>query len=100
MIKVLIFKQENCAPCKALWDSVHKGYDEDKEFNSKRIEFQTTWFDMSNPSDDAVELAVKYNVRSAPTVVVLKDDGSAYYSGTMVRTWDKFKQLIEEAKAA
>lgn len=99
MIKVLIFKQENCAPCKALWDFVHKGLDEDDEFNAKRIEFETTWFDMSNPSDTAVELSIKYNVRSAPTVVVLKENGSPYYNGTMVKTWDKFKQLIEEAKA-
>lgn len=97
MIKVLIFKQENCAPCKSLWDSVHKGYEEDEEFSNKRISFQVNWMDMTNPSEETIEKSIKYNVRSAPTVVVFKNDGTVYYSGTMVRTWDKFKELIEEA---
>lgn len=88
MVKVLIFTLPTCAPCNALKADI-----KDKEF-----EAEIYMYDMSDPTGDVVELSVKYNVRSAPTVVVLKDDGSVYYSGTQVKTSEKINELVKEAK--
>lgn len=94
MINVLIFKQDNCAPCKALIDSIN----DSENLPLRAFENVTfTYYNMSDPSDYVIEKAVRYNVRSAPTVVILKDD-KPYYSGTMVKTGTQLHKLIEEAK--
>jgi thioredoxin-related protein len=80
MIKIIIFKKNGCAPCKALTDDIdnYKG----PELNN----IDLFYADMTRAPDDIVELSVKYNVRSAPTTVILAEDDSVIYNGTMVKT--------------
>ena len=99
MIKVLIFKQQNCAPCKTLTDSIVSERENNLDPTDRWDENVTfIYYDMTDASDQIMEEAIKYNVRSAPTVVVLDANDSVYYSGTMVKTVDKIKELVKEAK--
>lgn len=87
--KVMIFKKKNCAPCQALTDSIDSYTGKDLD------DVDLFYADMSKPDDETVELSVKYNVRSAPTTVIVDEKGTVIYSGTMVRT---VEDLINKMK--
>lgn len=87
----MIFTLPSCAPCNLLKKDL-----EQNPINNANI----LMYDMSQPVGDVVDLAVKYNVRGAPTTVVFKEDGSIYYIGTMIKTAAKLNETIIEAKNA
>ena len=65
MIKVLKFSADWCGPCKALTPKF-------KEISMKE-EFSDVEFSEID-IDKRQDLATQYNIRSIPTVIVLKDD--------------------------
>lgn len=92
MIQVIIFTMPTCAPCNALKKEI-QGHN----FDPTEVSF--SFVDMMNPSDEDVGLASYYNVRSAPTVVILDKNNKPHYNGTMVKTLDRLLENIEEAKS-
>lgn len=82
-MKAYVFTLPTCAPCKVLKDHLTKNQEWLTENN---IEIEL--LDMSETSDHTLELATKYGIRSAPTVVIKEDSGF----------WTKCK-TIEELKA-
>jgi len=80
VIKVIVFKKKGCAPCEALTESI------DSYTGPELNDVDLFYADMSRAPDDIVELSVKYNVRSAPTTVILDKDDKVIYNGTMVKT--------------
>lgn len=91
MIKALLFTLPECPPCNAYKASLAASEDKFEDIDL-RI------YDLSDPSGEVVDLAVKYNVRGGPTTVILKDNDEVYYSGKLVQTAEKLRQTIEEAK--
>ena len=90
MIQVLIFTLQTCAPCAVYKESIKDEYFGD--------DVEVRLYDMTDPIGEVVDLSVKYNVRGAPTTVVLDNNGQVYYIGTMIKDADKLRKTIDEAR--
>ena len=83
---LIVFSAKWCGPCKRLKPELK--YVEDN-FDSKMITFTTVDVDMSS------DIAVKYNVSSLPTLVLVKD-GTVVETHKGVMPRDKIIKLIND----
>jgi thioredoxin 1 len=89
MLTVYRFTAEWCGPCKMMAPTVEQLM---KEYNVKDSEVEIVNLDAD--LDENRELAVKYNVRSIPTLVFEKD-GSEVDRTVGVKTYDELNKKIK-----
>lgn len=88
-IKVLDFHAKWCGPCRAMGPAIESLME---EHNSEGSDIEILKIDVdTNP-----ELTEKYNIRSIPTLVFLKDE-EEFDRKSGVQTKDKIVEKINEA---
>jgi thiol-disulfide isomerase/thioredoxin len=102
-VQVYIFTMENCAPCKTLKESLASRFESNTFLVSSMekdmsVRVNLEMIDMSDPSEHNILMSAKYNIRGAPTTVVLKPDSTEiYYIGTnKVKTSSDLIDLVAE----
>jgi thioredoxin 1 len=84
-MKVLKFYAEWCGPCKALTATINEHYNGDVPIEEINI-------------DTNIDAAIKYQIRSVPTCVLLDDSGNEIGRKVGVMTAEQFEDFVKGVK--